>query len=72
MMPKAIGGWCWKRGQRAGYIALILVVGHLVALGWKGWLAGLPPISLLALVAALIPLLIKRKLVQDRKRQKME
>ena len=29
MMPKALGGWRWKRGQRAGYIALILVVVHL-------------------------------------------
>jgi len=34
-MPKAIGGKRWKRNQRAGYFALILVVGHLVALGPK-------------------------------------
>ena len=73
MMPKALGGWRWKRSQRAGYVALILVVGHLVALGLKGWLApggwqaGLPPISLLACVAALVPLLVKRKLTLEKR-----
>jgi len=73
MMPRAIGGKRWKRSQRAGYIALALAVVHLVALGYKGWLepkgwhAGIPPISLVAVVAALIPLLIKRKLTHDRK-----
>ena len=70
-MPKAIGGQRWKRSQRAGYVALTLVVVHLVVLGLKGWLApgswqaGLPPISLLAVVAALLPLLVKRKRVRD-------
>ncbi len=77
MMPKALGGQRWKRGQRAGYLTLILVVVHLVVLGVKGWLApkgwpaGLPPISLLACLAALVPLLIKRKLDKER-RQKEE
>ena len=72
-MPKAIGGWRWKRSQRAGYIALVLVVVHLVVLGIKGWLApggwpvGIPPISLVAVVAALVPLLVKRKLEHDKK-----
>ena len=71
MVPKAIGGQRWKRSQRAGYIALILVVAHLVVLGVKGWLApqgwhaGIPPVSLVAVVAALVPLLVKRKLVRD-------
>ena len=66
MMPKALGGQRWKRGQRLGYVALVFVVVHLVALGLQGWLApsgwngGLPPISLIAVVAALIPLLVKR------------
>jgi DMSO/TMAO reductase YedYZ heme-binding membrane subunit len=70
-MPKAIGGWRWKRNQRAGYIALALVVVHLVALGFKGWLApqgwngGMPPISLIAVIAALVPLFVKRKLKHD-------
>ena len=39
MMPKAIGGVRWKRSQHAGYISLALVVVHLVAMGFKGWLA---------------------------------
>ena len=54
-------------------MALILVVGHLVPLGLKGWLApggwhaGLPPISLLACVTALVPLLVKRKLTLEKR-----
>ena len=73
MMPKAIGGVRWKRSQRAGYVALTLVVVHLVVLGIKGWLApqgwhgGIPPVSLVAVVAALVPLAVKRKLVHVRK-----
>jgi DMSO/TMAO reductase YedYZ heme-binding membrane subunit len=76
MMPKAIGGQRWKRGQRAGYIALILVVVHLVVLGWKGWLApsdwqaGIPPISLVAVVAALVPLLVKVRLGRQKKKNR--
>jgi DMSO/TMAO reductase YedYZ heme-binding membrane subunit len=71
-MPKAIGGWRWKRNQRAGYLALTFVVVHLVALGFKGWLApqgwngGMPPISLIAVIAALVPLFVKRKLKHDK------
>lgn len=67
MMPKAIGGVRWKRNQRLGYVALLLVVVHLTFLGFSGWLApgdwhgGIPPISLVAVVAALVPLLVKRK-----------
>ena len=73
MMPKAIGGQRWKRSQRAGYVALTLVVVHLVVLGVKGWLAprgwhgGIPPVSLVAVAVALVPLLVKRKLVHDKK-----
>ncbi len=73
MMPKAIGGVRWKRNQRLGYLALALVVVHLVFLGVKGWLApgdwqrGIPPISLVAVVAALVPLLVKRKVEHDKK-----
>ncbi len=53
-------------------MTLLLVVVHLVVLSLKGWLApkgwhgGLPPISLIAAAAALVPLLVKRKLVHDR------
>jgi DMSO/TMAO reductase YedYZ heme-binding membrane subunit len=73
MMPKAIGGWRWKRNQRAGYIALTLVVVHLVVLGIRGWLApqgwngGIPPVSLVAVVAALVPLLVKRRLEHEKR-----
>jgi len=69
-----IGGQRWKRAQRIGYVALTLVVAHLVALGIRGWMApgkwsGMPPISLLAVVAALVPLLIKgRELFAKRDR----
>lgn len=72
MMPKAIGGRRWKRSQRAGYVALALVVVHLFFLGIKGWLApgdwhgGIPPVSLVAVVAALVPLLVKRKLEHEK------
>ncbi len=75
MMPKAVGGQRWKRGQRLGYLTLILVVVHLVVLGWKGWLAprgwqaGIPPISLVAVLVALVPLLVKRKLVRDKQKR---
>jgi hypothetical protein len=54
-------------------VALALVVVHLVVLGIKGWLApkgwqaGIPPVSLVAVVAALVPLLVKGKLVHDKK-----
>jgi len=76
MMPKALGGWRWKRSQRAGYVALGLVLVHLVVLGLKGWLApkgwhgGLPPISLLAAVAAMVPLLVKRKKARNKDERK--
>ena len=72
MMPKAIGGQRWKRSQRPGYIAMALVVVHLIALGWKGWLtpqkwpAGMPPISMVAIVAALIPLFLKVRLARNK------
>jgi len=75
MMPRELGGWRWKRSQRIGYVALILVAVHMLALGLKGWLAprgwngGLPPISLLAFAAAVIPLLVKRKSVEDKERR---
>jgi DMSO/TMAO reductase YedYZ heme-binding membrane subunit len=77
-MPRAIGGWRWKRNQRLGYAALAFVVVHLVALGVKGWLAprgwygGIPPISLVAVVAALVPLLVKRKLEHDKEERAEE
>lgn len=64
MMPKALGGIRWKRTQRLGYVALLLTVFHLVVLGYAGWLTPgkwsyLPPVSLIAVVGAIIPLIMK-------------
>jgi len=78
MMPKALGGWRWKRSQRVGYFALLLVSFHLVALGLKGWLApngwtaGMPPISLVAFLAAVFPLLVKRRMVKEKEQRRLE
>ncbi len=64
-MAKSIGGFRWKRSQRMGYVALALVGVHLIVLGLPGWLApsdwpaGLPPISLLAFLAAGFTVLVK-------------
>ncbi|MFM8331530.1 MAG: hypothetical protein ACKN9T_07560 [Candidatus Methylumidiphilus sp.] len=77
MMPKAIGGIRWKRSQRMGYVCLGLVVLHLVVLGLRGWLSPdtwpwlLPPISLVAAVAAAVPVLLwaARKPSTDSSRQ---
>ncbi|MGI9290260.1 MAG: hypothetical protein ACR2QG_03165 [Gammaproteobacteria bacterium] len=74
MMPKALGGFRWKRNQRMGYTALGFVAVHLIALGIHGWLnpsgwnGGLPPISLIALVAALLPIAIRLTLKKKRTR----
>jgi DMSO/TMAO reductase YedYZ heme-binding membrane subunit len=65
MMPKALGGIRWKRAQRMGYVSLVLVVVHMVAFGLRGWMSPaewpwtMPPISLLAAVIAVVPLVIK-------------
>ena len=78
MMPKALGGWRWKRSQKVGYLALLLVAAHMVALGLKGWLApnnwtaGLPPISLVAFLAAVFPLLVKRRMVKEKEQRRLE
>jgi len=78
MMPKALGSWRWKRSQRVGYLALLLVSFHLVALGLKGWLApngwtaGFPPISLVAFVAAVFPLIVKRRIVKGKEQRRQE
>ena len=76
MMPKALGGKRWKRAQRMGYVSLVLVAVHLFVLGFKGWLnpqswpAWMPSISLLAFVAAIVPLIVKRNLLYERKEKR--
>jgi hypothetical protein len=48
-----------------GYLCLSLVVAHMVVFGLRGWMTpekwpwGLPPISMLAVTAAAVPLVAK-------------
>lgn len=55
----------WRRLQRMGYVGLLLVSGHLLAMGLSGWLTPrewpgwLPPVSMVAFVAALAALLAR-------------
>ena len=64
-MYEAVGADRWRRGQRMGYFSLALAGGHVLVMGFSGWLApagwpgSLPPISLVAFAAAAIPLLVK-------------
>ncbi|MBI2579715.1 MAG: ferric reductase-like transmembrane domain-containing protein [Candidatus Aenigmarchaeota archaeon] len=52
----------WLFVQRLGYIAFALVLLHVTAMGWKGWLdasgwpAGMLPISLIAALAIILVL----------------
>ena len=75
MMPKALGGMRWKRSQRMGYVCLSLVVVHVVVLGLRGWLSPrswpwmLPPISLVAAVAAAVPLFVRRARERSRRNE---
>jgi len=64
-MYEAVGADRWRRGQRLGYLSLALAAAHVLVMGASGWLApagwpgSLPPISLVAFIAATIPVLIK-------------
>ena len=64
-MYDAIGADRWQRGQRLGYASLLLAAGHVFVMGVSGWLTpagwhgGLPPISLVAFIAAAVPVLVK-------------
>ncbi len=64
-MYDAVGADRWQRGQRMGYFSLALAAGHVLVMGLSGWLTpagwpgNLPPISLVAFIAAAIPVLIK-------------
>ena len=72
MMPKAIGGIRWKRSQRMGYLCLVLVVVHLIALGLRGWLAPykwpwfLPSISLIACLIAAFPVVVRLAVYREK------
>ena len=64
-VAREVGGQRWKRGQRMGYLALGMVVVHMVVFGWKGWMnpsgwhGGLPPISLWAALVAAFTIVVK-------------
>jgi DMSO/TMAO reductase YedYZ heme-binding membrane subunit len=64
-MYEAIGADRWHRGQRMGYLSLILASGHVLVMGVGGWFApagwpgSLPPITLVAFIAAIVPVLVK-------------
>jgi len=55
----------WKFVQRLGYLALILVLFHLVVMGWGGWIntagwpSGLLPISLIAAGVIILVLILR-------------
>jgi hypothetical protein len=48
-----------------GYFSVALAAGHVLVMGFRGWLApegwhgGLPPVSLVAFIGAAVPLLLK-------------
>jgi len=64
-MYEAVGAERWQRGQRMGYLSLMLTAGHVLVMGFAGWLVpagwhgGLPPVSLVAFIAASVPLLLE-------------
>ena len=64
-MYDAVGAERWQRGQRMGYLCLALVAGHVLVMGFSGWLApatwhgALPPVSLVAFIGAAVPVLLK-------------
>ena len=64
-MYEELGAERWLRSQRMGYIGLTLAAGHVFVMGvmnWRqpgDWPAGLPPITALAFVVALVPLALR-------------
>lgn len=55
----------WLRQQRMGYLGLATAALHVLIMGWAGWLeprdwpASMPPITLLAFIVALLPLVVR-------------
>jgi len=64
-MYDELGADRWLRSQRVGYAGLILVAGHVLVMGVMGWLqpgdwpAGMPPVTALAFVIAIVPLVLR-------------
>ena len=69
-MYDELGADRWLRSQRVGYTGLMLAAGHVLVMGVMGWLhpgdwpASLPPITALAFVVAMVPLVLR--LVKNR------
>ena len=64
-MIEAVGVERWKRGQRLGYVSLVISGGHVFVMGVTGWLhpegwnGHLPPVSLVAFSAVLMTMLAR-------------
>ena len=64
-MKDSLGLRRWRRSQRIGYMALACTAGHLFVMGFQGWLkpeewpGSMPPITMLAFLAAITPLLVR-------------
>jgi len=64
-MYDELGAERWQRSQRVGYTGLMLAAGHVLVMGVMGWLrpgdwpAALPPITALAFVVAMVPLVLR-------------
>lgn len=64
-MEEALGSRRWRKSQRLGYLAQAAAAGHVLVMGVSGWLTpakwpgSMPPVTMLAFVAALIPLLAR-------------
>ena len=64
-MYDELGADRWLRSQRVGYAGLMLAAGHVLVMGVMGWLrpgdwpAALPPITALAFVVAMAPLVLR-------------
>ncbi len=64
-MYDELGADRWLRSQRVGYLGLMLAAGHVLVMGVLGWLhpgdwpAALPPITALAFVVAMVPLVLR-------------
>lgn len=64
-MYDAIGPQRWRRAQSTGYWTLALACGHLIVMGRENWLdpaswpGSMPPVSLVALTAAMTALVTK-------------
>jgi DMSO/TMAO reductase YedYZ heme-binding membrane subunit len=69
-MYDELGADRWLRSQRVGYAGLMLSAGHVLVMGLQGWLnpgdwpAAMPPITVLAFVIAMVPLVLR--LVKNR------